>query len=146
MAYNIKRNTGSFMAKLDKKQSTKEQLRLEYLIKASPKIIFNMLTSPSGLAEWFCDDVNIRNKEYTFKWDGSEEKAELLAQKENSLLRFRWLADGDEPVFFEYRIEVDELTNDVALVVIDFVEPGEKDSRILYWNNLIHKLMYVVGS
>lgn len=146
MTNNIKRNTGTFMAKLDKKQSTKEQIRLEYLIKASPKIIFNMLTSPSGLAEWFCDDVNIRNKEYTFKWDGSEEKAELLAQKENSLLRFRWLADGDEPVFFEYRIEVDELTNDVALVVIDFVEPGEKDSRILYWNNLIHKLMYVVGS
>jgi len=135
---------GGNMAKAVK--HTKEQISLEYPIKSSPKIIFNMLISPSGLSEWFCDDANIRNKEFSFKWDGSVETAQLLTQKENVLLRLKWDADEEEGVFFEYRIEVDELTNDVALIVTDFVEPDEKQSRILYWNNQIQKLMHAIGS
>jgi len=133
------------MAKSEVK-TTKEQLKLEYPIKASPKIIYPMLVTPSGLSEWFCDDVNIRNAEYTFQWDGSREKANLLTSKENSMVRFHWLDDGDEPVFFEFNIEVDELTNDVALVITDFVDKSEKDSRILYWSNQINKLRHVLGS
>ena len=135
---------GGNMAKAVK--NTKEQISLEYTIKSSPKIIFNMLTSPSGLSEWFCDDANIRNKEFSFKWDGSVETAQLLSQKENALLRLKWDTDEEDGVFFEYRIEVDELTNDVALIVTDFVEADEKESRILYWNNQIHKLMHAIGS
>ncbi len=133
------------MAKSEVKTS-KEQLKLEYPIKASPKIIYPMLVTPSGLSEWFCDDVNIRNAEYTFQWDGSREKANLLAGKENVFARFHWHDDGDEPVFFEFNIEVDELTNDVALVITDFVDKSEKDSRVLYWDNQIHKLKHVLGS
>ena len=61
----------------------KEKYTLEFLINASNKIIYNCLTSPSGLSEWFADDVNIRNDIYTFKWDGSEEDARLLNKKKD---------------------------------------------------------------
>lgn len=137
------------MAKSDKKNtpvSSKEQFKLEYMVRSSPKIIYNMLVSPSGLSEWFCDDVNIRNDEFTFKWEDSSEKAILLTSKENALARFRWVDEDDNSVFFEFKIEVDELTNDVALIITDFAEKHEKDSRILFWNNQVHQLMHAIGS
>lgn len=133
------------MAKSEKK-TNKEQLKIEFLIKASPKIIYPMLVTPSGLSEWFCDDVNIRNAEYTFEWEDSKEKADLLASKENVMARYRWKDDGEDGIYFEFSIEVDDLTNDVALVITDFVDTAEKSSRVLYWNNQIHKLMHVLGS
>lgn len=146
IAYRLTTNT---MAKSDKKNtavSSKEQFKLEYLVRASPKIIYNMLVSPSGLSEWFCDDVNIRNDEYTFKWEDSKEKANLIGNKENVMARFKWQDDDEDGVYFEFKIEVDELTNDVALIITDFAEKHEKDSRMLFWNNQIHKLMHAVGS
>lgn len=127
-------------------KNNKEQIRLEFPIKASPKIIYSMLTSPSGLSEWFCDDVNIRNKEFDFKWNGSVERALLLSQKENVHIKWKWDDGSEDSEYFEIRIEVDELTNDVALIVTDHADADEKASRILYWDNLIHKLMHAVGS
>ena len=55
----------------------KVRIDLEYIIKTSPTILFNCLSTPSGLSEWFADDVNIKNDRYTFFWDGSEETAIL---------------------------------------------------------------------
>ena len=55
------------------------KLELEFVIKSSPTILFQYLSTPSGLVEWFCDDVNIKgSKQYSFFWDGSENKAELV--------------------------------------------------------------------
>ena len=44
----------------------KVKLELEYIINTSPTILFNCLSTPSGLSEWFADDVNIKNDRYTF--------------------------------------------------------------------------------
>ena len=49
------------------------EFELEYLLKTSTKVLENMLSTPSGLSEWFADDVNIKDDIYTFVWDGSEE-------------------------------------------------------------------------
>lgn len=124
--------------------SQKEKLQLEYIINCSPKVLYNRLCTPSGLAEWFADDVSINGNEFTFKWKGAEEIAELIMQKENKLVRFSWIDDPDN--YFEFRLHQDELTGDVALTVTEFVEEDEKDEIIGLWNNHISDLKHTVGS
>ena len=45
---------------------SKTKLELEYIINTSPIILFNCLTTASGLSEWFCDDVNLKDDKFTF--------------------------------------------------------------------------------
>jgi hypothetical protein len=120
----------------------------EYIVKASNKIIYNCLSTPSGLSEWFSDDVNIRDDVYTFIWDGAEEKARLLSKKRDELMRFRWLEDEEEgdDYYFEMRIKVDDLTGERALIVTDFAEEDEVEDSGLLWDSQIDKLRQVIGA
>lgn len=122
----------------------KSKIQLEYMVNCSPKVLYNRLSTPSGLAEWFADDVSIRGKEFTFRWKGAEEIAELIMFKENKLVRFSWIDDPDS--YFEFRIIQDELTGDVSLVVTDFAEEDEREEVIGLWNNHINDLKHTVGS
>lgn len=124
----------------------KEKFELEYLIKTSTKILYNMLSTPSGLSEWFADDVNIRNDIYTFIWDGSEESAKLLGKKNGEYIRFKWEEDEDDEAYFELRIKIDSLTKEVALIITDYAEPDEIEESKLLWENQINELMHVLGS
>ena len=106
----------------------KSKIQLEYIINCSPKVLFNRLSTPSGLSEWFADDVSINGKEFTFRWKGAEEVAELVMQKENKMVRFSWIDNPD--AYFEFRITQDELTGDVSLIVTDFADNDERGHRI----------------
>jgi uncharacterized protein YndB with AHSA1/START domain len=127
----------------------KIRYELEFSVKASPKMLFSFLSTPSGLAEWFCDDVNSRGELFTFFWEDSEETARLLAKKNDKFIRFRWLNDeeeGNKQVFFEFQIVVDDLTNDVSLMVIDFAEEEEVEESKLLWDSQIHQLLHTIGA
>lgn len=124
----------------------KEKYELEYIIKTSPSILFSRLSSPSGLSEWFADDVNLKGKVYTFVWEGSEQQAEQVLRKENKMVRYHWLDDDDDKAYFEFRINVDDLTGETALVVVDFAEADEKEDSIELWNNQIDELKHGLGS
>jgi len=122
----------------------KKKIQLEYIIKCSPKVLFIRLCTPSGLAEWFADDVQIDGKQFTFYWKGSSEKAELTLFKENKLARFQWM--NEDHSYFEFRITQDELTGDVSLIVTDFADDDELSGTITLWNNHIAELKHIVGS
>jgi uncharacterized protein YndB with AHSA1/START domain len=119
---------------------------LEYIVHSSAPILFEFLTSPSGLSEWFCYDVNIRNGIYSFVWDGSVQQAKVVALQEEKHIRFQWL-DKPEGTYFEFRIEKDDLTGDISLIVVDFADsPDDIPSSRLLWNSQIDKLLHVLGS
>ena len=101
----------------------KTKIQLEYVLNCSPKVLFNWLSTASGLAEWFADDVKVKGKKFTFIWEGSEQSAEMTLHKENRLVRYTWL--DEEEGYFEFRISQDELTGDVSLIIIDFAEEDE---------------------
>ena len=107
----------------------KKKLILEYTINSSIKVLFPRLSTPGGLSEWFADNVNINGNLYSFFWENTEQKAEILQRKENKYIRFRWL-DSEEPesLWFEFRLNTDELTGDTALIITDFAEDEDKDS------------------
>ncbi len=131
-----------------KMMSDKIKLDLEFPIHASPSMIFQYLTTPSGLSAWFADDVNSRGKIFTFIWDGSEEKAKMSAKKENERVKYKWLdEEGQETgTYIEFRILVDELTKDVSLLVTDFCDDDEEEETKMLWENQIGELKHVIGA
>ena len=128
--------------------SDKVKFEMEFIIKTSTKILYNMVSTPSGLSEWFADDVNIRDGVYTFQWDGAEEEARLLTKKNNEYIKFQWLEHEEEgeKTFFELRIVVDPITSEVALLVTDFADEDEVEEAKDLWENQINELMHVIGS
>jgi hypothetical protein len=106
------------------------------------------LFTPSGLSEWFADNVNSRSDKYQFFWDDSEEEALLIKKKSNEFVRYRWLNDEEDQdeYFFEMRIQVDEITKDVSLIVTDFCDDDEEEDAKLLWDNQISDLKKVLGS
>lgn len=124
--------------------TSKVRIQLEYVINCSPKVLYNRLSSASGLTEWFADDVRVRGKKFTFIWNKSEQTAEMTIQKENRLVRYTWV--DEKEVYFEFRITQDELTSDVSLIIIDFAEPGEEDETRGLWDTQIADLKHVLGA
>jgi uncharacterized protein YndB with AHSA1/START domain len=122
----------------------KEKVELEYTLNASPKVLFPRLSTPAGLSEWFADDVNLVGKVYTFIWEGAEQRAEMIARKDNKYVRFRWLEE-DENEFFEFRINTDDLTGDTALVIVDFIEEDEIDEMRDLWESQVSELKHAIG-
>ena len=127
---------------------SKIQFEIEFVIQASPQLLYQYMHTPSGLSEWFADNVNARTEKYSFFWDDSEEDALLLRKKANEFVRFRWLNgdDDQDDCFFEMRIVVDEITKDVSIVVTDFAEEDEVDETKMLWESQIGDLKQVLGS
>jgi len=124
----------------------KKKIQLEYTLNSSPKILFSRLSTPGGLSEWFADDVNVNGNTYVFFWEGEEFKADVVQKRENKYIRFRWHdAEDQESSCFEFRISMDDLTGDVALIIIDFVDEEDMDSSIELWNSQVDKLKHVLG-
>ncbi|WP_303315713.1 START-like domain-containing protein [Flavivirga abyssicola] len=125
----------------------KVKFDIEFPIHASPQLLYQYISTPSGLSEWFSDNVNSRGELFTFIWDDSEEQAKLLSKKSGERVKFRWLNDEDDQVsYFEIRIQVDEITKDVSLMVTDFAEEDEVDEAKMLWENQISDLKHVLGS
>lgn len=122
------------------------KFEIEIVIRASATILYEFLVTPSGLSEWFCDDVNIRNGIYTFIWDGQLQQARLLKTVEEQLVRFQWV-DKTDGSYFEFKIQRDDLTNDISLIITDFAsDKSEQESSKLLWQSQIDKLLHVMGS
>jgi uncharacterized protein YndB with AHSA1/START domain len=119
---------------------------LEYTLRCSPKVLFARLSTPEGLGEWFAENVTADGDLFNFAWDDSASEARLSALKENRLVRFEWPGiEDDETNFFEFRIQLQELTGDVALIITDFSEPDEKDDAVFLWDSQVNELKRVLG-
>ncbi|MGE0020626.1 MAG: START-like domain-containing protein [Draconibacterium sp.] len=123
--------------------SDKVKIQIEYVVNCSPKVLYNWLSTASGLTEWFADDVKVRGKKFTFVWEGVEQTAEMTIQKENKLVRYSWLNEDD---YFEFRITQDELTGDVSLIVVDFADENEVESATELWDSQVMDLKHKLGS
>lgn len=120
----------------------------EYLFKTSSKVLNTMVTTPSGLSEWFADDVDIKDDIYTFYWSGSEEVARLISKKANDHIKFQWLEDEEEDLdtYVEIKFKVDPMTKAVVLYLTSFAEEDELEEVQLYWESTIEELRRVIGA
>ena len=93
---------------------------IELPINSSVNVLYKRLSTPSGLAEWFADNVNLKNNIYTFFWDDSEQSAKILKKKTNKFIQFKWEDDEYKDSYFEFSIQIDEMTSDVSLIITDY--------------------------
>lgn len=124
----------------------KVKYEMEFPIQASPSLLYQYISTPSGLSEWYADDVNSRGELFTFIWDGSEEEAKLLSKKNGERVKFRWEVDDETPYYFEIRIQVDEITKDVSIMITDFADEDEVEEGKMLWENMMSDLKQVLGS
>ena len=124
----------------------KQKYEMEFPIQASPSLLYQYISTPSGMSEWYADNVNSRGEYFTFIWEGSEERAKLLGKKNGERIKFRWEDDIDTNYYFELRIQVDEITKDVSLMVTDFADEDELEEGKMLWENMISSLKHILGS
>jgi uncharacterized protein YndB with AHSA1/START domain len=124
----------------------KIKYEMEFPIHASPSLLYQYISTPSGLQEWYADNVNSRGEYFTFIWEGSEEVARLVSKKKSEFIRFQWEVDKGTDYYYEIYIQVDEITKDVSLMITDFAEEDELEEGKMLWDNMISELKQVLGS
>ena len=129
-----------------KTMEDKIKYEMEFPIHVSPALLYQYISTPSGMSEWYADNVNSRGEFFTFIWAESEEEAKLLSKKNLERIKFRWLEDEGPDFYFELRIQVDEITKDVSLMVTDFAEEDEVEEGKMLWENMISELKQILGS
>lgn len=129
-----------------KKRPAKERVVMEFYLNSSPNALYELLSTPSGFSEWYCQDVDVRGDQYTFIWDGEREETTLIGRKLGEVIRFRRNDDDDPEAFFEFRVRIDAMTNEVCLVVTDHAWPQEIQEMRNLWASQIETLGRVLGA
>ena len=122
-----------------------KEIRLEFFLKTSPAVLFSRISTPSGLAEWFADNVKVEGNIFTFIWGDTEQRAEIRTMITNESISFRWL-DMEPAYEFGFNIIQDELTGDVALIVIDQTDEVDAEDTGNLWCSQVAKLKQMIGS
>ncbi|MBL7952277.1 MAG: hypothetical protein JNM62_11220 [Flavobacteriales bacterium] len=133
-------------APIVKKRPVKERVVMEFYLNSSPNALYELLSTPSGFSEWYCQDVDVRGDQYTFIWDGEREETTMIGRKAPEVIRFRRNDDDDPEAFFEFRVRIDAMTNEVCLVVTDHAWPTEVDETRNLWTSQIETLGRVLGA
>lgn len=124
--------------------SKKIQYTVEYPVRCSPNILYEFLSTSSGLQEWFADEVDDSDGEFTFSWSGSSEKADVLDKEENKFIRFHW-EDSPDGEFFEFSIVKSEVTNQTILIIQDFAEKKDIPDQTQLWETQVKDLFHRLG-
>jgi hypothetical protein len=123
----------------------KTMYTLEFPVRCSPAILYEFLSTPVGLQEWFADKVDQRDHKLFFNWNGSTDVADILEQFENEYVKYRWdYYSNDE--FFEFRIEQSSVTNETILKITDFADKAEIKDQERLWNSQVSDLKHRIGS
>jgi uncharacterized protein YndB with AHSA1/START domain len=125
--------------------SKKQLYTLEYKTRSSATILYDFLSTPTGLQEWFADKIDIKDDKYTFWWSGSPQTATLLDKENEKYIRYSW-DDGPEDEYFEFRIEKTEIGNQTILVIKDFADKKEVKDAAQLWEFQIKELLHRIGS
>ena len=123
----------------------KQLYTLDFPVRCSPVILYEFLSTPAGLQEWFADKVDDRDNIFSFTWNGTTDKAEVLEKEQDKFIRFHWLhMPKDE--YFEFKIEKSEVTNQTILVIKDFAEKKEIKDQSMLWDYQVKELFHRLGN
>ncbi|MFN3939671.1 MAG: START-like domain-containing protein [Chitinophagales bacterium] len=118
---------------------------LEYIIRSSPLVLYNFLTTSIGLSQWFADNVDNEDNTYYFTWGKQTDVAELISTEDDEFIRYRWDYQ-DDTEYFEFRIEKGEITEDTILYITDFADEKDVESQKQLWDAQIKNLSKRIGA
>ncbi len=120
--------------------SALKKYQLEYGLKTTPKLLYTAISTPEGLSRWFADMVLVEDDVFVFKWEGSEQKARMVRNKENECVHFQWLDDPDKEHSLELHITNEPVSSELALIIIDHAEESDLDFSQRLWDVQVKKL------
>ena len=125
----------------------KEKFTIEYPVRnnISGAHIWQYFHTEDGLSAWFADKVLIRNGMYEFFWGDSSQQAKLIHNTALLSARYHWLEDEEDASYFQFKLERNEITQVVTLVITDFAYPEDKQDSINLWNTQIENLRRTIG-
>jgi uncharacterized protein YndB with AHSA1/START domain len=130
--------------KITNKVVKKKQFELEFIIRSTPHILYEFVSTPSGLSQWFADDVDAVQNKFKFIWSNVAQIAELLDKTENERVRFRWQGSPKDE-FFQFKIQVSEVSNDTVLIITDFANPADVKDQSRLWDSQVKTLIEHIG-
>ena len=125
-----------------------EKYHIEFLMgNATQSSLWRMISQVDGLSEWFAEEVEMDETEsiYTFNWGNTSSQATILSNKPQSEIRYKWLDDEEESVYFEFRLRKLDLSGDMALEITDFADPDDKGDAIRLWESQIEEMKRRLG-
>ena len=123
----------------------RKKFTIEYIIRSSPAILFEFVTQPSNLAQWFSDYCDSQGDIFIFGWNGSFQRARQVDVIENVSVRYHW-EHGNKEEFFAFRVYKSEVANDTVLEVTDFAESKEIKEQSLLWDKQVEDLKHAIGA
>ncbi len=123
----------------------KQLYTLEYPVRCSPAILYEFLSTPSGMQEWFADKVDERDSVFSFTWNGAIEKADIVEKEQDKFIRYHW-QNSPKDEYFEFKIEKTEITGQTILIIKDFAEKAEIKDQSRLWEYQIKELFHRIGS
>jgi uncharacterized protein YndB with AHSA1/START domain len=124
---------------------SKQLFTLEYAVRCSPSILYEFLSTPAGLQEWFADKVDERDQVFSFTWNGTTDRAQVLETELDKSIRFHWL-HAPKNEYFEFRIEKAEVSNQTILQIRDFAEKKEIADQKRLWDFQVNDLLHRLGN
>lgn len=123
----------------------KKPFTIEIPIRCSPNILYGFISTPSGLQEWFADQVDQHGDSFFFTWEGSTDEAIRIETTENESIKYKWdyMGDGE---YFEFRISQSPITNETILLITDFAADYELKDQMQLWESQIDDLKVRIGS
>ncbi|MBL3658229.1 START-like domain-containing protein [Fulvivirga sediminis] len=129
---------------------SKHLFTADFEINASAKMLFPYLNTPSGLAQWMADDVNVNeDKVYNFIWDDEDHLAKMVSHRTNQYVKFEFISDNeedkDDASYFELRLETNDLTQSTFIKISDYSDMNDTEELMDLWESLVENLKETVG-
>ena len=124
----------------------KQQYTLEFLLPdSSVSALWEMLSTPEGLAKWFADKVEYTESDtILFEWVVQKQKADIVTFKPQECIRLHWVGEADGR-YFEVSISKNELTGTLSFTITDFSLPQDLDDDKQLWYSNVGNLRRVLG-
>ena len=123
----------------------RKKYTVEFIIRATPTMLYSMINSPDGLSQWFSDVKALEDQIFKFNWEDSSEKARMERSQANKVVKFKWL-ERDKPEYLTLEISKDELTDEVALIITDFDDEDEIEAAKQVWEANVEQLKGQLGA
>ena len=128
----------------------KSKFVADYQINASRKMIFNYLSTASGLEDWFADEVRIdEDKNFIFFFDKEEHHARVASIRLNNHIKFDFFdpdnPDEEDHSYVEFKLEENEVTQTMFLKVVDYTDDYDEEESQAIWDGLIGELKETIG-
>lgn len=129
---------------------SKNKFIADYQINASKKIVFQYLSTASGLEQWFADEVRINeDKNFIITYDDENHYANQVSIRTNTHVKYEFYdpenPDEEDNDYVEFKLEENELTQSLFLKIIDYSDGYDDEELTAIWEGLVGRLKEIIG-